>query len=68
MITVDEVIKAGQKTDKLASEQNNEMLRTGKIKAKTQSYWLYIATAALGLLALWAVWRKGKQNDGAISG
>jgi hypothetical protein len=68
MITVEKVIKSNQKNAAGVSEQNEEMLRTGKIKAVTQTYWPMIIGAAVAIGAGIAVWWYGKKNvDGPLS-
>jgi hypothetical protein len=68
MITVDDVIKSNKDSAKITSEQNEELLKTGKTKATSQSYlpWLFLGLTAL-VAAIW-LWKKGKQDNGAISG
>jgi hypothetical protein len=69
MITVEKVIKSNQKNAAGVSEQNEEMLRTGKIKAVTQTYWPMIIGAAAAIAAgIGAIWWLGKKDvNGPIS-
>lgn len=68
-ITVEEVIKDNNDSSRITKEQNEELLKTGAIKAKKQSYlpWVILGLAALGFG--WWLWKnKGNQNDGSIPG
>jgi hypothetical protein len=68
MITVEKTIAATKTADKITSQQNEEVLKTGTIKASKQSYlpYAFLGAAAVAL-AIW-LWKKGKNENGAISG
>jgi len=68
MITVEDIIETNKNSDNISSEQNEEMLKTGEIKAVKQSYWpwVFLIAGAVGLG--WWLWKKGKQENGTISG
>ena len=68
MITVEKVLDNNKKDAQVQSEQNDELLKTGTVRAKKQGYGPYIllALAAIGL-GIWA-YVKGKKDNGAISG
>lgn len=67
MITVEKTIKSNNEQRKTVNAVNEELLKTGKIKAKSQSYlpWVLLGLAAVAA-AVW-LWRKGKQENGAVS-
>lgn len=68
MITVEDVIKSSKNSAKITSEQNEEKIKTGEIKAQKQSYlpWILLAGAAL-IAGIWW-YKKNKNENGAISG
>lgn len=68
MITVEDVIKSNKSSAKVISEQNEEKIKTGEIKAQKQSYWPWILLAGAALIA--GIWwyKKNKNENGAISG
>lgn len=67
MITVEKTIESNKKSAKVVNAVNEELLKTGKVKAKSQSYlpWILLAAAAIAG-AIW-FWKKGKQENGTIS-
>lgn len=67
MITVEKTIESNKKSAKAVNAVNEELLKTGKVKAKGQSYlpWILLGAAAIAG-AIW-FWKKGKQDNGAIS-
>lgn len=68
MITVESVIKENKDSAKITSEQNEEQLKTGTIKAKKQSYWPWVLLAAAAIAG--GIWwyKRSKKENGAISG
>jgi heme oxygenase len=69
MITVDDVVKKTKKQNEQISEENEQMLSTGKV-IKKRSYlpWILLATgAALGAYLLYKHNKKSGTNSG-ISG
>jgi hypothetical protein len=67
MITVEEVLKQNKKETKIAQEQNEELLKTGSLKANKQSYWLWIVLGAAAIVGAILLWRQGKKDNGTIS-
>lgn len=68
MITVENVLNKNKKEAAFAGEQNEELLKTGTIKAKQQSYVPWIIIGGLAIAAGIWLWVKGKKDNGAISG
>lgn len=67
MITVDKMLDSEKKSSKAMNAVNEELLTTGKVKAKTQSYLPYFILAGAAIIgAIW-LWKKGKQDNGAVS-
>jgi hypothetical protein len=68
MIRVEKVIEKTKADAKVVNAVNNEKFATGRIKAVTQSYWPYIITVALAIIAGVVLWKKGKTSNGEIPG
>jgi hypothetical protein len=68
MITVESVQKKEQEKGKTINAVNEEQLQTGQVRVLKQSIvpWI-IGLLALGGLGYW-LWKRGKQNNGEVSG
>jgi hypothetical protein len=69
MITVDKFIKGRSKNSAgPISEANEEQLRTGTFTVKKQSYLPWVILLIAGLVGGYLLWKKGKQDNGEVSG
>jgi hypothetical protein len=68
MITVETVQKKIDKSAKISNAVNEEVLKTGTVKATKQSYWPWIFLGAAGIIGGYLLLKNGKQSNGEISG
>lgn len=68
MITVKKTLESEKRTTKLVNAVNEELLTTGQVKAKKQSYLPWIAVIITAVVAGIWLWKNGNQDNGNISG
>ena len=64
MITVEKVVDKNSQREAEVARDNEELLRTGKVKSKKGSPWPWIIGAALLILGTWWLLRPQKGSSG----
>jgi len=68
MITVGKVLENNKDTQRIVTEQAEEVLKTGEIKAVKKSYTPYVLLGIAAILGGIWLWKHSKNNDGTIPG